>query len=117
MLISDGFEEYDGFYFDDISVIQILPGGLSVNENLTGSFAINVYPNPAVNQITFSTTVKSESDLLISDAAGRQIENLKIEKGIRQLQLNIEGYENGIYFYALKNAEGLVARGTFSILK
>lgn len=117
MLISDGFEEYDGFYFDDMSIIEILPGGLTVNENITESFAVNVYPNPAFDQITISTTLKAGGELLITDASGRLIHTEKINRGINRLLLNLEPFENGIYFYSLKSVEGPVARGKFSVLK
>lgn len=117
MLISDGFEEYDGFYFDDLSIVEILPGGLSVNENITGSFAVNLYPNPATNQITFSITAKSESSLIISDASGRLIQTQKINSGIQLQHLNLQKFDSGIYFYILKAEDGTVARGKFSVLK
>jgi hypothetical protein len=117
MLVSDGFEEYDGFYFDDLFISEILPGGLTVNENITGSFAVNVYPNPAVTHITFSTTSKSECELLITDASGRLIQTEKIKSGIHQHPIYLKHYESGIYFYSLKSDEGAVARGKFYILK
>lgn len=117
MLVSDGFEEYDGFYFDDLSIVEILPGGLSVNENLTGNFSVHIYPNPALHQITFSTTLKNESELTIADASGRLIQNQKMKSGISQCQINLTQFESGIYFYTLKAEDGTAIRGKFSVLK
>lgn len=117
MLVSDGFEEYDGFYFDDISITEILPGGLSVNENITNGFVMNVYPNPASDQLTFSTTLKSNGRLFITDGAGRLIHAENISSGINRIDISLLNLENGIYFYTLKAEDGSILRGKFSVLK
>jgi hypothetical protein len=117
MLVSDGFEEYDGFYFDDISITEILPGGLSVNENITDGFVMNVYPNPASDQVTFSTTLKSNGRLFITDGAGRLIHAENISSGINRIDFSLLNLENGIYFYTLKAEDGSILRGKFSVLK
>lgn len=117
MLISDGFEEYDGFYFDDLSIVEILPGGLSVSENITGSFAVNAYPNPAIDHITFSATLKSKSELIITDASGRLIQAETIGNGINRKDILLSNYESGIYFYTLRSNDGNAIRGKFTVLK
>ena len=76
---------------------------------------VNVYPNPANNNITFSTAAgNTEGYIYIYDITGREVEKIMVKKGI--CTLNTATYNNGVYLYNLTdNAGNLIDRGKFVV--
>lgn len=108
-LVSDGFQEYDGFYFDDLEIIKILPGGVGINEVLTDNFNISSMPNPASDytyiNYTFSSSIKS-AQLKIYDATGRIVKVTPLLKTSSSRRIDLRDMERGIYFYRIDTEAG-----------
>ncbi len=98
---SDFFLNYDGYYFDDLSVQVVLPGSTGLAE--FGEFNFYLAPNPAKNDlvVNFSRSTLSESRLLIYDISGRIIRQMKVLPGVRSIQVDLTGISAGIYVVEL----------------
>lgn len=70
---------------------------VNVEENTTTSF-LQLYPNPATNEIRFSTTNANESTLEITDATGRVVLTKSLDPSSREHTVNISALTFGIYF-------------------
>ncbi len=82
-----------------------------VNTNIS---AIKLYPNPASEQIIVEANLE-ESDnyqLVIRNLFGAVVmsRSLDLQKGMNNVEMNIEQLKNGIYTYNLQNENGLVSR-------
>lgn len=76
--------------------------------------SVNVYPNPANNQINFLTGVKGDLYISICDITGREMEKVAVKNG--NAILNTSSYTNGLYLFNLTDSSGnLVDRGKFII--
>ncbi len=112
LLSSDGFEEYDGFYFDDLRITYqdslvgtqvILPvGDFRLRQN---------QPNP----VSSLTTIRWENEKHISGQAKLLIFNLLGEKMLErpvslstenEMQINTRKWPNGVYLYSLQTTNG-----------
>lgn len=84
-----------------------------VSELVYENGSIEAYPNPAENQITFSTQ-KPNGKVSIYDATGKIIDIVSISSN--KTIHNIDEYENGIYFYQLVSVkQELVGSGKFIV--
>ena len=79
----------------------------SVNEN--SAMAIDFYPNPANNQVSF--TLESDAEVSIFDVMGRKVNEMNVAAG--QAQLNVSQLENGVYFVTVRYANGSTAVSKF----
>ena len=90
----------EGYMNDEIFIIDF-----SFAKKINHEFSLGQnQPNPfsGTTQIEFSSAQKSDYQLIISDAIGREIKNIKgvAEKGSNLIDLEIQ--EKGVYFYQLK---------------
>jgi hypothetical protein len=96
--------EKDEIFTADFNFTKKINNGFSLGQNK---------PNPfnGKTQIEFLSAQKSDYQLIISDAIGREIKKMTgiAEKGSNTLEVEI--YEKGIYFYRLK------ANGQFAVKK
>jgi hypothetical protein len=88
------------FFIDDISFT--FPEG--INEPSKDNHSINIFPNPATDNITIVTPQKSEIE--ISNIQGRIIKNIT-SKG-NKTSVDILEFPNGIYVVKVKNEKGAV---------
>jgi PKD repeat protein len=73
-----------------------------------------LYPNPANNMITLHQSIKSNSQLIITDISGREIYNqnsTEIDNSI-----DVSKWSEGVYFYEIINNNN-ISRSKFVILK
>ena len=90
-------------------------GTTGINE-MTLSSNINVYPNPAQNQITFDTDASKGNSITIYDIMGRLIDSCPISSD--RFTINTSNYSNGVYTYSLYDKKkNCVNRGKFSVIK
>ena len=75
---------------------------ISVPE-LDVSNQINIYPNPAHNQLTITNEKLIIESIEITDITGKIIKQLKINN--LELKIKIEDFENGVYLIKIKTAE------------
>ncbi|MPM30038.1 hypothetical protein SDC9_76580 [bioreactor metagenome] len=94
-LVSDGYVEGDGFYFDDFTLNIIQSVGIDESSPNT----VSVFPNPATNELYMSSV--SSGNYLISDAAGHVVQQGLVDNG----RLNIAELAPGLYFVTV-SAEG-----------
>ena len=50
-IVSDGGLNYDGFYFDDLQVIKVIPGPIGIHENADHNSFSEPQPNPASDNL------------------------------------------------------------------
>ena len=59
VLVTDGYEQEDGFYFDDF-IVSVISTATSVNENNMQKITVsNAYPNPTTGLFTVTYNVNS----------------------------------------------------------
>jgi hypothetical protein len=95
---SDVYVEEDGMYIDDL---QVMIGGVSVDDLLSGKF-ISIYPNPADNHviITAANQAKGAITLSLTDVAGKLIHSAVTEHGNagnHTFMLDTSGLPEGLY--------------------
>ena len=78
-----------------------------VNEN--SAMAIDFYPNPASNQVSF--TLESDAQVSIFDVMGRKVNEMNAAAG--NAQLNVSELESGVYFVNVRYANGSTAVSKF----
>ncbi len=89
------------------------PAPTSINE-ISVANNVNVYPNPANNQINFVTGIKQDAYISIYDLTGRELDKVAVKNGMSALNTNT--YNNGIYLYSLTDNSGnLLDRGKFIV--
>jgi carboxypeptidase T len=107
-LVSDGFQEYDGFYFDDVLVTKVLPGTNSVEENLQSQATISIQPNPASTYTFVNLNPRNtNSTLVVYDAIGREVVKTKIASGTASFRLETSNLSPGIYVIRIADETGL----------
>ncbi len=79
------------------------PSPVSATEDLEPLFPINVYPNPASEQvnIVFGYPLFSEGDLLLFDNLGRSVYSQSLAVNEREHSIDVSGLARGMYFYSI----------------
>ena len=97
------------FYIDDVSVVQ---GSCSVgiNNNHANTDNIIVYPNPTTGIIHLTNSDDAFID--VSDVSGRNILHLRNKQN-----LNLEQFENGIYYITITSTSGEITRSKILLNK
>jgi hypothetical protein len=79
----------------------------SINQaNIIANTYLTVYPNPATDllNVNISNASFKNSSITISSVSGQQIMNSTMNGS--NVQLNIEGLSNGVYFATVANENG-----------
>lgn len=89
--------------------VYSLPGTLlavsSAYVDPAGTAAFKAFPNPASQQVNllFPEPIKSaDATLELRNEAGQLLQQIPVQAGQNQLQLNISQYPRGMYFYQLR---------------
>jgi len=103
VLMSDGFQEYDGFYFDDVLVNKVLPGTNSITETWNVIIS-SVTPNPASDYfyVNINNTITNGS-IVIYDAIGKLVLQQPVPSGSASVKVNVENLKSGVYIVRLQN--------------
>ncbi|MCW3103092.1 MAG: hypothetical protein JWO09_1532 [Bacteroidetes bacterium] len=99
-----------------ITWLSAYPMPVGVNELTANALEINVYPNPAQDQVNFMVDSEAAAAVQIFDITGRQIGAFGITSDLSTISTS--AYANGIYTYVVigKDAQ-VVTRGKFSVAK
>ncbi|MCH2044277.1 MAG: immune inhibitor A [Saprospiraceae bacterium] len=105
-LVSDQWIDGDGFYFDDFQVNILDAGQVS---SLAQVQKLNILgqnqPNPAQEQVfiplDLSTITDANLELIVTDVLGREVYRSPIDQNSVGVNLTINDWENGFYFYRL----------------
>jgi hypothetical protein len=105
-LVSDGFLEYDGFYFDDFSVSKILPGTNSIDENITIRTPL-VMPNPASEYVLVSFEPTNQpGNLLVTDLTGKIVKGIPYDGQESTIRMQTSTLNAGVYSVRLIQKDG-----------
>ncbi len=101
VLVSDGYEEYDGFYVDDVEVNVVGENIDIVNHPVQN---IRWYPNPASAQISF-TGIHTKAHLDLYDTMGRNVFSGVLDGA--HSRVDISRLDSGVYFFNLTLPSGV----------
>ncbi len=107
-IVSDGYVEEDGFYFDDLQII-VIDDLVGVSEDILMEESVQVFPNPSTSTLHFILPEK-ELNIKIFDVLG----NLVFEKeklSDISMEMNIEDWNQGMYFYQISNESTIISTG------
>jgi len=79
----------------------------------TPSYASSVYPNPVKDDFKITLEGVEATSIIILDLSGRKID--EIELGNIHSSIGVKHISTGSYLYQLKNNQGIVSAGKFSI--
>jgi carboxypeptidase T len=94
-IVSDQAVNYDGFYFDDLTVLGHIDSSLihtSVMQ-VDGSSDWQIYPNPASDKVYFSPADLSGSEVTIYNNIGAEVKKIKVANS----QIDLDGLMPGVY--------------------
>lgn len=77
-LTSDQYMNYDGFYFDDLTVLAQVDSTTIGISNVSPMADWLLYPNPANNEIWITPATQSGATMLIYDAMGAEVKRVAI---------------------------------------
>lgn len=101
-LTSDGWLNYDGFYFDDLKVETIDTTTISVLESPVGKIFISQnIPNPAEGKVYFNYSVPRDGLMVITNSLGETVSESKVLHNLSQASFDLSNFPAGIYFYQI----------------
>jgi len=107
-LVSDAGTNYDGLYFDDISVQKITATSNDINKITNQSTLISLYPNPNNGSfvLSFNSTGSENYKITVSNVLGQEIYNAEQNNNGKSLQeINLNNAANGTYFVHIQGAD------------
>lgn len=105
-LVSDVWVNEDGFYFDDFKVNTLEPVVGNIGETNAASIALGQsQPNPAGLKVYIPLTLPENAtgvfQLRVVDVLGREVERLPLANDANGVELAVEDWDGGVYFYQL----------------
>ena len=117
-LVSDGFLEYDGFYFDDIT-IETLSSGTGISNSPAAIFISQAYPNPATEKAEVNYNLTSAGDrFVVYNTFGQIVFEKEIQNANGTILIPTSDLSSGMYTYCvLQNVGGRSKVGKFMVTK
>ncbi|HXU28642.1 MAG TPA: T9SS type A sorting domain-containing protein, partial [Bacteroidia bacterium] len=100
-LVSDGGVDYDGLYFDDLSVQKITSTSNGINKIANLSTQVSLYPNPNNGGfvLNFNSTNSEKYKVTVSNVLGQEVYSTEQNNNGKSLQeINLNDACNGTYF-------------------
>ncbi len=112
-MVADGGVEYDGFYFDDITVKIINPTGVGIDQNMQLENNMQLYPNPNAGSfvVSFMNPVPATYVITITNVLGEVVfvqNNLKMVN-----EINLQSLAKGTYFVKVQTSDKTYIRKVF----
>jgi carboxypeptidase T len=107
-LVSDAGTNYDGLYFDDISVQKITATSNGINQLANQSTQVSLYPNPNNGSfvLSFNSTNSENYKITVSNVLGQEIYNAEQNNNGKSLQeINLNNAANGTYFVHIQGTD------------
>ncbi|HKR03530.1 MAG TPA: M14 family zinc carboxypeptidase [Bacteroidia bacterium] len=109
LMASDNFTEYDGFYFDDLEITKIVPGGVGINEISNTVLSVSpCMPNPVSDYAYISYSLpktKNDAVLIFTDATGRTVKTMTLNQNQSSIKIDLQNVQRGIYFYQIVSGD------------
>ena len=112
LLKSDQSMNYDGYYFDDITVtiVDMTKAGTVSQRNMRQMMSDPV-PNPATGAVTvkFNLTVSGSSQsavFTLMDSKGVRVMEIPISPDQDKISFSVDGLSQGVYFYRISGNFG-----------
>lgn len=77
----------------------------------TNQGEIFTFPNPAQNDIVIATQLEGDNIIVLYDSQGKLVKHEFFSK--RKI-LDISGLKPAVYYYTIKNEDGIVSKGSFT---
>jgi hypothetical protein len=106
-MISNAFNNGDGFYFDDLKIKTLVEDIVAIESLDVTNFTVKTNPNPAADYVNLEFSKSLENgNLLVYNTLGELVFTKKIQnkKGIT---LNSNTWNPGIYFCRIINNSGM----------
>ncbi|MBI2270001.1 MAG: immune inhibitor A [Bacteroidetes bacterium] len=115
-LVADPGTNYDGFYFDDLDIVKIVPKPLGVNmaAQINSFIAVQIYPNPVNESAKVNFMLPQNvaaANLVLYDALGRMVDDKQLLADQSGVTISTQRLSPGVYYYQL------VAGGQYSEMK
>ena len=112
-MVAGGGVEYDGFYFDDITVKIVNASGTGINQTAVQNEELQLYPNPNNGSfvVAFVNSAPSSSLITITNILGEVVltqSNLKMSN-----EINLQGIAKGTYFIKVQTPDKTYIRKIF----
>ena len=111
VLISDGFQQFDGFYFDDFK-IEVIPNTTAISKILSSKvFLSPAVPNPSTSQsvVSYSNAI-SGSYLVVYNIFGQLTGRFMIKESTGKIIIPVSNYSEGVYTYFIQSADKSVSQ-------
>jgi len=79
--------------------------------------SLKAYPNPATNYTTINIgkALNHESEIIIYNSVGQIVKTLILQKQQQEIEVNVQGFTAGLYFFELCAGDGVVGTGKFVV--
>jgi len=121
LLVSDGAQEGDGFYFDDLRIEYTDPKVLTTVTVPLRDFSLQNTPNPASTGTTISweksANIGGEAQILVFNIFGQQVLAQPVDLDAQsQVLLDTHGWQPGSYTYCIRSAGWQTAMGKMVVV-
>ena len=113
LLVTDGFEHKDGFYFDDFQIISIDEGIVATTDPDRDAFS--VYPNPAGISFTVKVPDINQPAIHVFNALGQLVYTTR-EVFSEKHEIRTASWPEGFYQYQIFSQGRPVHAGTVSVI-
>lgn len=105
-LVSDAFVEFDGFYFDDISIETLSPN-TSIATTPLNIFISQAYPNPAMEKATVNFHLANAGDqFIVYNSFGQLMMQKDLTSTTGTIEISTENFSSGMYTYYIQQKAG-----------
>jgi len=111
-LVSDNFSEFDGFYFDDLQIVDINNNGVGINKPAASAvFLSPAVPNPATSTALVNySNVASNSAIVVYNTYGQLVWKKSLLGTSGSITIPAEKFAEGMYSYFIQLSDGSVSK-------
>jgi len=110
LLVSDGFSELNGFFFDDLKIEFINSTGVGLHPAAGDLFLSEPVPNPTTNQSSIHYyNVAPGSEMVVYDVFGQLVWKKKIS-GSGKIVIPAETFSKGMYSCFVQMSDGSISK-------
>jgi hypothetical protein len=111
-LVSDGFSEFDGFYFDDLQVVDVNNSGVGINKPDAASLFISpAVPNPSTGAASVNySNVAANASIMVYNTFGQLVWQKNLSGGFGKIIIPAGEFSSGMYSYFIQLEDGSVSK-------